>query len=175
MKKSIFVLSSLVVIIVAVVVGTALAAEKIVKTGEDRVDVIPSRTMTDTTGNSVEVWSEDSKTIYRQKQIDEQLGNAQDRLGTANALDSVKYKADLIAKIQAEMDRLNLNYQRNIDMQERRNLFRQEDFDRRLNDAQDKLNAANALDPTQYKTDLINSIQTEIDRLDLIQAEMNKK
>lgn len=104
MKRKLVILLLLILLIPIV----AISANRIVKVGDNNVEVTPSKIMTDITGKSVEVWDKEKTKSYGQDMIDKELTSAQTGLTTVQILDATAYKQGQIDKFQAEVDKLNL-------------------------------------------------------------------
>lgn len=87
-------------------------SERIIYIAENNVEYTASKTLTDTTGATIEVWDEQHKESYGQDNIDKQLTAAQTglkiaevELTTAQDIDPDTAKQDLIDTAQARVDR----------------------------------------------------------------------
>lgn len=101
--KRILIISLLILLIPLV----AIPADDIAKIGENIVEITLSKTETDVTGRSVEVWDERSTKHYGQDRIDRELTDAQQDFTKAQAIDCPAYKQNIIDETQARIDRLN--------------------------------------------------------------------
>lgn len=91
-------------ILLCIISAKVFADEKIVKIGENNVEITISHTVTDVNGVEFEVWGNPQS--FGQDGIDSELISAQDELTNANNLDEVQYKKDRQDAAQETIDRL---------------------------------------------------------------------
>ena len=157
------------------------------KVAKNNVEIYVDKEIKDIDGNSILIL--EYKESYGQDRVNEKMTLFNDELNNAIDFNIVQYKSDLIDKLVTTIDKLTnalalFNTETITDVngnqvkiynQKMANDFKELGVSQEaLNQTkQDLLNAQN-LDEIEYKQNLINIAQTKIDRLNLIQIEMEK-
>ncbi len=157
----------------------------IVKIASNTVEVTESKKMTALDGTEIEVF-EGTKRSYGQQAITEHLAICQKDLTDAQNLDAARYKSDLIAKCQANMDKVPA-LQTIVPSKTTRDIngntvkifddTSEDHFEELVSDIplwRKRLAEAQTLDERQYKIDLIAKAQKAVDEIIAIQVEMDK-
>lgn len=161
--------------------------EKITKIAENNVEVFKEVTVKDIkdTDKIILEYSES----YGQSKIDDQLTKVNQELIDANNLDEKQYKTDLISKTQSKINRIiavlkSADTVTKTDKDGKSFLMYDKEImgnldnvgvgTESLNQAKKELEENNLFNEKTYKQKLIDDAQEKIDRLNLIQTEMDK-
>jgi hypothetical protein len=158
------------------------------KTGPNEVTVYEEETVIDVNDNDQIILK--YKTSYGQKKIDAEMSKAQQELYDAQNFDETLYKQNLIQKAETNVYKLTqalkLFETETVKDKDGNDItvYTQEFIERfreanvgpeALRQAKQDLQNAQNFDETEYKQNLIQKAQNKIDRLNAIQAEMNKQ
>lgn len=165
----------------------AISADKIVKVGENNVEVTPSKTLKDTSDIEFVIWDEKNTRSYGQDGIDKEKVKAQDEMTDAQNLNEVVYKQGIESAAQDRINKITivLNTVSTKEMIDTKGIkfnvyeipleYEEVGFNQgNLEKAKKTLTDAQNFNTAEYKQDLIDKAQAKIDKLNLIQAEMNK-
>ncbi|HDK42893.1 MAG TPA: hypothetical protein ENG87_05920 [Candidatus Pacearchaeota archaeon] len=157
------------------------------KVAENNVEIHVDKEIKDVNGNSVLIL--EYKESYGQDRINKEMILANDELDNAVNFNVVQYKSDLVDKLTVTINKLTsalalFDTETIIDVNGNQvKIYNQKMVDdfrelgvsqEALNQTKQDLSDAQNLDEIEYKQNLINTAQNKIDRLNLIQTEMEK-